>query len=391
MRLYNKYRPRNFDDIDGRWEKEVIKGIIRNKSYQFRREYIFYSNDIGGVGKTTTALIMAKAIFCENNTSGNPCGKCKHCIEFDNGEYKDFKQINGADYATVDKVKTVIEFSKQYPLVKDGYRVIIIDEVQRMSPQAMTEFLDPLEFSDNRTIFIMTTTNLDRVPQPIVSRTLNIGFSPLSDNDIVSKLAYICKKENVEFDNEALRQIAVTVNGSMREAISKLEKYIISYGSVKNNFIYNNITDFAMHIVKCIMYDDDVQYDNLYRFDNSIVKVIPKIINSIIGKNSIFTESQLKMIKSVINEQVAYAIAQHYLKYKPSDIGELILVLKMIDFSRYISFDKKGHFPLSENDNRYISIPEERETKESTRETQENIYTEENIENRMLEYGFKRI
>lgn len=324
MSLYNEIRPKTFDDILGNEEnKKILKGIIRNKSYEIRKQYMF-SSTIGGVGKTTAAMIFSKAINCENTIDGNPCNNCKRCIEHDKGRNPYFIKLNGAEYNQVDKIKPIIEMGKQKTF--DGtYRVIVIDEVQRMSNQAISEFLDPFEFGDYKTVFILTTTNVSSVPQPVLSRLINLDFTPPSPNDIIGLFKRISPDEDVT------NFILSNYDGSVRDLLSKYEKYKISGLDVPKYSVYD---DLSMDILKSLVNGSSTVQFSIMQYEDKHIYKVPEIFYFWMSGSDYkcpISDSVLNKMRSLIPKKVIKDISKDFLKYKPSNMEELSLFLSFYD------------------------------------------------------------
>ena len=235
LKLYNKYRPEYFRDVVGQTEAiSILKGLLLRDRVGVMKNFIFHSS-IGGVGKTLLARIFAKAINCQELTSeGEPCGKCPSCSRCSSGGYVDYNEFNAADWNTVDKAKILADISKQMPLNVDGYRVIVIDEFQRVSPQGQDTLLKVLEEGAAPNIFLFCTTEYQNLRGPIRTRCFPIEIFPVQKNEIYYYLKRICHLESIEYGEEDLRRLSVSSAGSLREAVKFLELFYNAYGSVKN-------------------------------------------------------------------------------------------------------------------------------------------------------------
>lgn len=353
-RLYNKYRPTKFSQIVGQeHEVEKLKGIIKNKVYEFSREYIIIS-EIGGVGKSTVARILAMAINCDNITDEfEPCHECDSCKAFLDNSYSDFISLNGADYNTIEKIKPVIEIANQYPIRMEKFRIILIDEFQRVNTHAQSEFLDTLEFGNNKTIFIFTTTKDNSILQPIKTRCNNIIFSQISPTQIIENMIMIATSENMDYDYQSIHKIAQISNGSLREAIKNLYLYNKSFGSLRNIGINTNhdlIFEVLVEATKGEPNEDllyKIKYNNI-KADLAKVLFDIKAGHSDIISNRLFNK-HLDFIKMNVDVMI-----DKFMKYKPDDISTFILYTTTIydGLTKSITKDrnKKGRHFISNLD-----------------------------------------
>lgn len=335
-RLYNTHRPQFFYDIIGNNDVDILKGIIDRQSYKFKREYLLYSDHIGGVGKTTAALIFAKAVNCIDTKEGNPCNECDNCRSFDEGQYHDFININGSDYNQVDKVKPIVELAKQYPINPEGYKIIVIDEFQRMSPQAMSEFLHLFEFGNNRTIFLLTTTNKKSVIQPILSRVMPIEFRPPSVLDIHTELERVVEKDNITYSDYNLQRISTQANGSVRDALSILEKYTLSYGTIDDTVdVSNEIDLFVKDIARAVYKGTTKIEQSLYSYSPNTLDRFSSIIFQLLNyadlEHTIITKEVHKLVRPILTRSVLMDMAKMYLRHKPKTTSEFVLFLSIFE------------------------------------------------------------
>ncbi len=221
--LYTKYRPQTFDQVIG---QKVAKEILVNsiEKNKINHAYLFYG--IRGTGKTTLARIFAKAINCENKQNSNPCNECSVCKSINNGSAFDVIEIDAASNNGVDEIRTIKE-NTTFLTTTTNYKVYIIDEVHMLSKAAFNALLKTLEEPPRNTIFLLATTELHKIPQTVLSRTVVINLEVMSDNDIKQGLEVILKGENVKYDPEALDYIVMTSGGSLRDAISALETTLL--------------------------------------------------------------------------------------------------------------------------------------------------------------------
>jgi DNA polymerase III subunit gamma/tau len=229
--LYNKYRPKVFDDVLGQEHiNDVLKGLIKTGNFKLLNSLIFVGS--AGGGKTTSARIFAKAVNCVEPVEGNPCGQCKNCKDFDRNGYNDYIEVDGASYNKVEDAKQLVQIANQYPINPNGYRCIMIDEAHRLSNSAWDIFLKLLEEGENRTIFLFATTEPDKIRPAIKSRSLLFGIKPLTAKQILKLLTKVCKAEGISYDKESLKKIAHYNKGKTRDSLKTLDTYYLSHGEV---------------------------------------------------------------------------------------------------------------------------------------------------------------
>jgi len=220
--LARKYRPKNFSEVVG---QEAVVRILQNAIRENRIGHAYLFSGIRGVGKTTVARILAKALNCENGPSPEPCNQCFMCQAINEETLLDFVEIDGASNRGIEDVKALRE-SIQYEPMHSRYRVIIIDEVHQLSRDAFNALLKTLEEPPTRTVFIFATTEFHKVPKTIVSRCQHFVFKKLSGHDIAEHLRYISDKEKIEISPYSLKMIAEAADGSLRDAETLLDQVI---------------------------------------------------------------------------------------------------------------------------------------------------------------------
>lgn len=220
LALYRLERPENFDQIIG--QEHIVK-ILKNqiKNGQVSQAYLFTGTR--GTGKTSTARILAKAINCTGEDI--PCGKCTNCKSIRDGAFMDVIELDAASNNGVDDLRAIID-SVQYPPAMGRYKVYIIDEVHMLTPAAENAFLKTLEEPPEYAIFILATTDPEKVKSTIKSRCMTLNFRRVSEKDLVKGMKRICEKYDVSPKEEALNTIARKADGSVRDALSILEQCI---------------------------------------------------------------------------------------------------------------------------------------------------------------------
>ncbi len=226
-----KYRPQTFLDVIG--QEHVTQTLINAfKKDRVGQGYIFTGPR--GVGKTTTARILAKGLNCKDSKNGNPCNKCNICNEITEYRNLDVLEIDGASNRGIEEIRNLRELIKFSPM-NSVYKIFIIDEVHMLTNQAFNALLRTLEEPPPHGKFIMCTTDIHKVPDTIISRCQRFDFNRISINDIKESIISILAKEKVESDTESVEAIAAKSEGSMRDALSILDQ-VIAFSDNKINF-----------------------------------------------------------------------------------------------------------------------------------------------------------
>ena len=202
--LYRKWRPQTFDDVCG---QEHITSILRYEAEHraFSHAYLFCGSR--GTGKTTCAKILAKVVNCESPVNGNPCGKCEACKAIDSGAATDVLEMDAASNNGVDNIRDIRDEVVYSPAML-RYRVYIIDEVHMLSASAFNALLKTLEEPPEHVVFILATTELQKLPATIISRCQRFDFRRISTEHLMARLAYIAKEENIVLHTDAARMLA---------------------------------------------------------------------------------------------------------------------------------------------------------------------------------------
>lgn len=222
--LYRKYRPKKFDEIAG--EHEIVK-TLKNalKTRKLAHAYLFTGPR--GVGKTTIARLIAKGVNCLEGITDEPCNKCENCLEISSGNFLDLVEIDAASNRGIDEIRQLKE-KINYKPSKGRKKVYIIDEVHMLTKEAFNALLKTLEEPPEHVLFILATTEPDKILSTIISRCQRYDFKTVSYGDMREKLLYICKNEGYEIDEESLKAIFESSGGSMRDSISILERILIN-------------------------------------------------------------------------------------------------------------------------------------------------------------------
>ena len=220
--LSRTYRPSNFNDVVA---QDVTVRILSNAIVANRFPHALIFTGIRGVGKTTTARIVAKSLNCELKKDANPCGKCDNCVDILNEKHLDIIEMDAASKTSVDDIREIIDSIKYKP-VRAKYKVYIIDEVHMLSKSAFNALLKTLEEPPEHIKFIFATTEINKVPKTVLSRCMRFDLQRFSKDQIKNLLKKITSSEGVNIENEALDVLARFADGSARDGVSLLDQAI---------------------------------------------------------------------------------------------------------------------------------------------------------------------
>jgi len=224
--LARKWRPRRFADLVG--QEHVVQPLTNALAHD-RLHHAFLFSGTRGVGKTTIARILAKALNCEKGTSAEPCGECATCREVDEGRFVDLIEVDAASRTKVDDTRELLD-NVQYAPTRGRYKVYLIDEVHMLSGHSFNALLKTLEEPPPHVKFLLATTEPQKLPVTVLSRCLQFHLKRLRDDQIAAQLEKILKAEGIEFDEGSLRLLARSADGSLRDALSLLDQAIAHGG-----------------------------------------------------------------------------------------------------------------------------------------------------------------
>lgn len=218
--LYRKYRSQRFDEMVG---QEVVATTLKNAIVNGQISHAYLFSGPRGTGKTSAAKIFAKAINCPNQKEGEPCNTCDICQAITQGSLEDVIELDAASNNGVDEIREIRDKST-YAASRANYKVYIIDEVHMLSTGAFNALLKTLEEPTDNVVFVLATTELQKIPATIISRVQRFAFKAITTRDIRQHLAEVLADEKIEFEDAALDVIAKSAEGGMRDALSLLDQ-----------------------------------------------------------------------------------------------------------------------------------------------------------------------
>lgn len=273
MSLYLKYRPQNFWSIV--WQNFIKETL--NKAIQTNKlvwSYLFTWPK--GTWKTSTARIFAQWLNCLNYNK-DLCWTCNNCKEFLEWKNIDIMELDAASNSGVENIKSIIEQTRFAPNINHKYKVYIIDEVHMLSKSAFNALLKIMEEPPSYVIFILATTELDKIPETILSRCQTYHFSNMSNEEIVNRLEFICKEEKIEYDIDWLNKIFKISEWSLRNAIKFLEQYSSWNNSIKIKDIIDNLWLVNEEIIKDLLKNLYLKQSENY---NNVITIYNNVVNS---------------------------------------------------------------------------------------------------------------
>ena len=224
--LARLYRPRTFSDLIG--QEAVVRSLTRGLSSGVMTQAYLFSGE-RGVGKTTVARILAKAINCQSGPTATPCLECSSCLEIAEGRSPDVTEMDGASHTGVDDVRTLRESLVYAPLTSRS-RIVIIDEVHMLSTSAFNALLKTLEEPPPHVVFILATTEAHKIPDTVLSRCQHFRFRLLTVSQISDRILHVCRSENISLNPTVTGMVARAAEGSLRDALSLLDQLLRTGG-----------------------------------------------------------------------------------------------------------------------------------------------------------------
>ncbi len=297
--LYRKYRPQVFEDVV---EQRTVVKILQEALKQNKIAHAYLFAGPKGTGKTSIARIFAKGLNCVNGPTPHPCMKCEQCLTITNGTNLDVIEIDAASNRGIDEIRDLKE-KVQYAPVSARYKVYIIDEAHMLTMQAFNALLKTLEEPPENVVFILATTEPEKIPATIVSRCERFYFRPISLNGLFKKIIEISQKENVKITEPAAMLIARFSSGSLRNALSLLDQAITTFSDITEEKIRELIgvpgNDILIELFLSIVNKDPVR----------ALAVIKKMKDS--GKDSkVFVNEFLNCLQDLLNVKIIGAVSK---------------------------------------------------------------------------------
>ncbi|RUO73478.1 DNA polymerase III subunit gamma/tau [Idiomarina ramblicola] len=293
--LARKWRPSQFAEVVG--QQHVLKPLEHALDKQ-RLHHAYLFTGTRGVGKTTIARILAKALNCEQGITATPCGQCSACLEIEQGRFVDLLEIDAASRTKVEDTRELLD-NVQYRPTRGRYKVYLIDEVHMLSRHSFNALLKTLEEPPEHVKFLLATTDPQKLPVTILSRCLQFNLKALSNDDITQQLSYVLAQEQVQADSEALPLLARSARGSMRDALSLTDQAIaqgggsVSIDSVRRMLGNVPVADIAA-LLDCVL-DGDAEAV-MQRIDG-MVSMVPDLSSVLVELQSLL--HQLALVQQV--------------------------------------------------------------------------------------------
>lgn len=349
--LYREWRPQNFYDIVG---QEHITTTVKNQILNDRIAHAYLFCGTRGTGKTTTAKVFAKALNCLDLHDGEPCNKCEMCQKINEGLAIDVTELDAASNNGVDKIRDIIDDVK-YPPQECRFKVYIMDEVHMLSTGAVNAFLKTLEEPPKNVIFILATTDPQKLPITILSRCQRFDFKRINNNEITARLRKIVNEQNALADDKSLNLIARVSDGAMRDALSILDQAIsmgngaVEYdvlvsmlGLVTNDHLFN-LTNAVIqrNVEKSISIIDEVVYagKDLYLFIKDLINHYRNILMAKVTNNP---EEVLDM-----SEENIALIKEQASKVRAEEVMRCIRILQEAEGNAKLSKQARLYLELS--------------------------------------------
>ena len=291
--LARKWRPRDFTELVG---QEHVQRALVNALDNDRLHHAYLFTGTRGVGKTTIARIFAKSLNCEEGVSSKPCGKCSACEEINEGRFVDLIEVDAASRTKVEDTRELLE-NVQYAPTRGRYKVYLIDEVHMLSQHSFNALLKTLEEPPPHVKFLLATTDPQKLLVTILSRCLQFNLKSLTVPQITTQLETILKQEKIEYEDAAVRQLAFSASGSMRDALSLLDQ-AIAFGNG------------SVHEAEVRSMLGTIDRDVVYRLLTALSQADAALLMEEIDKADSFAPDYSMLLADIVSVLQRVAIAQ---------------------------------------------------------------------------------
>lgn len=289
--LYRKYRPLNFDELFGQNQvKDILKKALDKGKVS--HAYIFYGPR--GTGKTTTARILAKSLNCFSNDN-KPCNKCESCVAINRSNHMDVIELDAASNRGIDEIRKIRDAASYRPTM-GKYKIYIIDEFHMLTREAFNGLLKTLEEPPDHVVFVLATTNLEKVPETILSRCQIFTFHELTTNEISNYLKSVLEKEKMEYEEQALNIIAKSSNGGMRDAINLLERVMVFSDEITEKVVRELLGIIPEEVVKSYL-------EALENADLNALNLVSEQVKKLGFSYEVMIEQAIDMLKDKIMKE----------------------------------------------------------------------------------------
>lgn len=383
MNLARKYRPGTFSEVVGQdIATRVLKNAVRTGKLGKDITAILFSGQ-RGIGKTTLARIVAKSLNCERGITDEPCNLCENCVLISEGKSVDVLEIDGASNRGIDEIRILRENVKLVP-VKSRYKVVIIDEVHMLTQEAFNALLKTLEEPPPNVVFIFATTEPQRIPDTIVSRTLYFELFPIKREEIARRLKEVADKEKINIEDDAIERIADASEGSLRDALTLLEKaYIYNPEKITLKDV-NEIIGFMEEEIYKEIFNDIVRNNISGVFDNfkkiyergiteiNFVRGFQVYLNRLLKKH-LFEKTELpgniteidliRMLKILLEAENYLRWVSYPSLYLEFTLAHMCFMPRALDVEKIIKAMEIKEFPKTEEREIKETVKVEREEK----------------------------
>lgn len=330
--LARKWRPKSFEELVG--QKQTAKALINAlESQRLHHAYLFTGTR--GVGKTTIARILSKSLNCEKGITSKPCGQCSSCTEIDQGNFVDLMEIDAASKTKVEDTRELLD-NVQYRPTRGRYKVYLIDEVHMLSGHSFNALLKTLEEPPPHVIFLLATTDPQKLPVTVLSRCLQFHLKRMEQVEIVDHLAMILTAENIDFTKESLFPIAKGADGSMRDALSLLDQAIAFSGE-------------KLELVSVLEMLGSIDQSYCFQILAAIQQDDAAALMDIIQQMSQYSPDYSEVMSDWLSLLHSIAVAQATGKSEDDQIAELAQMISPADLQLYyqLSLQAKKDLPYA--------------------------------------------